>query len=295
MELRQLLYMVATAEEASFTRAAVRVHVAQPAISQQIAQLERELGQRLFDRSDRRVRLTPPGEAFLPFARAALDAAAEGRDAVISLQGILAGRLAIGTIQSPPEFLIGLLGEFQRHHPKVDIALRIGHPEDLAADVAAGALDAAVLGLAGQRLPAVLATRVLATERLVVAVGSEHPFARRASTTLLALKDEALVTLTHGSGLRAVLDAACAQAGFTPHIRAETDDVTLLTDLVHHGLGVAVLPRSVAERAQQPLTTIALRRPVLNRRVVLAWHRNRSSAPGRAFLAFAQPSAGPNP
>src|SRR3954452_514969 len=106
MELRQLHYVVAAAEEASFTRAAARGHVAQPASSQQIAQLERELGEKLFDRSERRVRLTPAGEAFLPHARAALDALNAGRDAVTALRGELAGRLAIGTVPSPPEWLV---------------------------------------------------------------------------------------------------------------------------------------------------------------------------------------------
>ncbi|MEV4113717.1 LysR substrate-binding domain-containing protein [Nonomuraea sp. NPDC049695] len=291
MELRQLRYLVATAEEASFTRAAARVHVAQPAVSQQIAQLERELGQQLFDRSDRRIRLTPAGEAFLPYAQAALEAAAAGRDAVDSLRGILAGKLAIGAVQSPPEPLIGLLGDFQRRHPRVDITLRIGHPKDLAADVAGGTVDAAFIGIAGQQLPAVLATRELYTEPLVVAIADDHPIARHADTTLNALRDEPIVTLTHGSGLRNLLDTACARAGFAPRIRAETDDVALLADLVHHGLGIALLPSSVAERSARQLTTVALRSPALQRRIALAWHRHRSTAPGRAFLEFAETSS----
>ncbi|GAA3263547.1 LysR family transcriptional regulator [Nonomuraea helvata] len=291
MELRQLRYLVATAEEASFTRAAARVHVAQPAISQQIAQLERELGQQLLDRSDRRIRLTPAGAAFLPYAQAALDAAAAGRDAVDSLRGVLAGKLAIGAVQSPPEPLIGLLGDFQRRHPRVDITLRIGHPKDLAADVASGTVDAAFIGITGQQLPAVLATRDLYTEPLVVAVADDHPIARHADTTLNALRDEPIVTLTHGSGLRNLLDTACVRAGFTPHIRAETDDVTLLADLVHHGLGIALLPSSVAERSTRQLTTVALRSPALQRRIVLAWHRHRSTEPGRTFLEFAETSS----
>jgi DNA-binding transcriptional LysR family regulator len=287
MELRHLHYFVAVADEASFTRAAARVHVAQPAVSQQIGQLERELGQRLFDRSDRRIRLTPAGETFLPYARSALEATAAGRDAVASLRGVLTGRLAIGTIQSPPESLIALIGEFHRASPKVDITLSTGHPESLAADVAMGKLDAAILGLAGQPLPAVVETRMQSTEPLVVVVAPDHPIARRASTTLAALRNEVIITLTSGSGLRAVVEAACARAGFTPQIRAETDDVALLADLARHGLGVALIPQSSAERAQQPLVTVALRRPTLTRRIVIAWHRHRTTAPGDAFLTFA--------
>lgn len=292
MELRQLQYFIAVAEEAGFTRAAVRVHVAQPAISQQIAQLERELGRKLFDRSDRRIRLTPAGEAFLPYARISLNAAAEGRDAVASLTGVLTGRLAIGTIQSPPESLVAMIGEFHRHHPNVDITLRTGHPEALAAEVVTGALDAAILGLAGQRLPAAVQSQALFTEPLVVVVAPDHPFAKQAGIALSVLRDEVIITLTQGSGLRSVLETACAHEGFTPQIRTETDDVALLADLARHGLGVALIPRSSAQRAQQPLVTLALRRPRLTRRIVVAWHRHRGTAPGRAFLAFAQDRGG---
>lgn len=293
MELRQLRYLVAVAEEGTFTRAATRVRVAQPAISQQIAQLERELGERLFDRSDRRVRLTPAGEAFLPFARAALDAAVGGRDAVNSLRGVLAGRLTLGTVPFPPAAVLDQLQEFQRRHARVRLTLRVGDPEDLAADVASGLLDAAVIGVAssrlpagptGQRLPAALASTALATEPLVIAVPPGHPLAANATADLADLRDEPIVTLTRGTGLRSTLEAACDDLGFTVDVHAETDDLTLVADLVGRGLGVALLPRSVAERAQSRLVAVELRRPALNRPMVLIWPRQRVSIPGRAFL-----------
>src|SRR5436190_20936586 len=98
MELRQLEYFVAVAEEASFTKAAARVHVAQPGVSAQIRQLERELGQDLFDRTGRAVRLTEVGVAVLPYARAALEAVAGARLAVDELTGLLRGRIAVGML-----------------------------------------------------------------------------------------------------------------------------------------------------------------------------------------------------
>src|SRR5581483_8660083 len=198
MELRQLAYFVAVVEEWSFTRAAARVHVAQPAVSQQIAQLERELGHRLLDRSDRRIRLTPAGEAFLPHARAALDATTAGRDAVATRHGGVDGRLAIGTIPCPPEWLTTRLGKIQRLHPKVRLALHTGDPEALAADVAALTLDAALISLSatrlpagpvGRRLPAVLASQIVGTEPLIIATAADHPLARSATTTLAELRD----------------------------------------------------------------------------------------------------------
>src|SRR5690348_5879990 len=100
MELRHLQYLVAVAEEANFTRAAARVHVAQPGVSAQIRQLERELGQQLLDRSGRRVTVTAAGAAVLPHARAALAAVTAVRDAVDELTGLLRGRISIGTVTS---------------------------------------------------------------------------------------------------------------------------------------------------------------------------------------------------
>lgn len=299
MELRQLRYVVAVAEEGTFTAAAARVHVAQPAVSQQIARLERELGAKLFDRSERRARLTAAGEAFMPHARAALAATTAGADAVETLHGDLAGDLNIGTIPSPPEWLTRNIGEFAARHPKVRLTVDSGHPEGLATDVATHALDIAVIGVSGGRLPAgpagqrlrsVLASQRIATEPLVVIVPADHRLADAAEATLLDLSDDAHVTLTQGSGLRAVLEAASAAAGFAPRITAETDDLNLLPTLVAQQLGVAVLPRSTAQRSNEPVATLRLRAPLLHRDMVVVWHRHDVTAPARAFLDLAQAS-----
>src|SRR5438128_2267481 len=117
MELRQLAYFVAVAEEAHFTRAAARIPIAQPAISQQIRRLEAELSEALFVRDRRAVKLTAAGEALLPHARATLSAADGARQAVAALSGLMTGRLAIGLVQTRPHQRIAhLLGEFRRRH-----------------------------------------------------------------------------------------------------------------------------------------------------------------------------------
>jgi DNA-binding transcriptional LysR family regulator len=297
MEMRQLTYFVAVAEESSFTRAAARVHVAQPAISQQIARLERELGHRLFDRSDRQVRLTPAGEAFLPHARAALAAATAGHDAVATLHGRLSGRLAVGAIPCPPPWLTARLAEFQRRHPAVRTSVYTGDPEELAAEVAAQALDAALISLSADRLPAgpggrrlahSLASQTVGTEPLVIATAPDHPLARAGSTTLDELRDQAFVTLTQGTGLRAALEAACAEIGFAPRVDTETNDLTTLADLVGDGAGIALLPEAAATRTRRPLATLTLSRPALQRPHVLVWHRHHVSPPARAFLRDVQ-------
>jgi DNA-binding transcriptional LysR family regulator len=305
MELRQLSYLVAVVEEGSFTKAAARVHVAQPAVSQQIAQLERELGEKLLDRSDRRVRLTPAGEAFLPHARAALESTAGGRDAVAALRGVLSGRLAVGTIPCPPPLFHDLLAEFRSRYPEVRLTVNTGSPESLTTDVSFGVLDAALIGVMNQRLPAgpsgqrlrpELASRTIAVEPLVVplvvAVPPDHRLVGADHAELADIRGEPFVTLTRGHGLRAVVEAATAAAGFTLDIRTETDDLVTLTDLVGHGLGVALLPRSVVDRSRRPLVAVPLERPRLKRTQVLVWHRRRIPPVVKAFLDLAEVSDG---
>ena len=120
MELRQLEYLVAVVEEASFTRAAARLHVAQPGVSAQIRQLERELGHALLDRSTRTVQLTEAGAAVLPHARAALQAVANARVAIDELVGLLRGHVSVGTVAARgPVDLPGWLADFHRDHPGV--------------------------------------------------------------------------------------------------------------------------------------------------------------------------------
>jgi DNA-binding transcriptional LysR family regulator len=124
MELRQLAYFVAVAEEANFTKAATKVRVAQPAVSAQVRQLEEELGQQLFDRSGRKVRLTKVGLAVLPYARAALDAITGARLVVNGLVGLTVGRIAVGMVTSCASLdLVTLLADFHRAYPAVEIAL----------------------------------------------------------------------------------------------------------------------------------------------------------------------------
>jgi DNA-binding transcriptional LysR family regulator len=137
MELRHLAYFLAVAQEGNFTRAADRALVAQPAISQQILRLERELGEKLFDRTSSGARLTEAGRVLLPHARAILAGADRARDALTSLQGLMTGRLALGSVQTPPTALAELLGRFRENHPGVQLSVREAHTEPLASACAA--------------------------------------------------------------------------------------------------------------------------------------------------------------
>jgi DNA-binding transcriptional LysR family regulator len=285
MELRQLSYFVAVAEEGQFTRAAARVLVAQPAVSAQIQRLERELGEPLFHRDPRAVRLTEAGAALLPHARAALAGAERGRDTIASLRGVLHGRLRIGVAGPVDHRLAETLGDFHRAHPAIEIALSSEHNEPLLDALASGSMDAGVVGVGVQALPPQVRARVVAVEPLVLGVRRGHPLSRRKTITLSALRDEPMITLVPGSGLRTLLENASRDAGFTPRISAEVDELASLVELAGEGLGVAVVPRSAAEGAD--VAVVRITRPRLQRRTALAWNEASISPAGRAFLTLA--------
>ena len=293
MELRQLDYFVAVAEELSFTRAATRLRVAQPAVSQQIRRLERELRQQLVDRSGRRIRLTPAGDVFLNHAREALGAARAGLDAMHSFDGELSGVISVGTVPTPPAWMLERLAAFHRGHPAVRAIVVTGHPEQLADAVATESLDLALVGVTGPRQPAgprgarlsqLLGSSLVGREPLLALVPSDHPLAGRDQLSVRQLARHEFVTLAPGSGLRAVLELVFADADLSPEIVAESDDLHEIPALVRAGLGVAVVPASVA-RTNPDLSAMRLTRPSLERTTTLLWHRRSRSRLTRAFLA----------
>jgi DNA-binding transcriptional LysR family regulator len=286
MDLKQLSYFVAVAEEGQFTRAAERVSVAQPAVSAQVGRLERELGEALFSRDRRAVSLTEAGEALLPHARAALAAAERGRDTIASLRGVLHGRLRIGVAGPVDHRLAETLGAFHRAHPAIEIALTSRHNEPLLDALADGDVDAGVVGVGVQPLPRQVRARVVAIEPLVLALHRGHRLSRRNTITLAQLGDEPMITLVRGSGLRTVLENACRDAGFTPAITAEAGELPSLLELTVEGLGVAIVPRSAADEAD--VAVVRITRPHLQRRTALAWNEATTSPAGRAFLTLAK-------
>lgn len=285
MDLRQLSYFVAVAEERQFTRGAARVSVAQPAVSSQIGRLERELGEALFHRGQREVILTDAGEGLLPHARAALAAAQRGRDAIASLRGLLHGRLRIGVSKPLDRRFTEAVGSFHRAYPEIEIVLSEQHNEPLLRAVSDGEVDAAVVGMSHDIVSPQIRWRVIAVEALVVAVRVGDPLSRRRTITLAQLRDQPMITLTHGSGLRSLLENACRDAGFTPRIAAETGELDSLVELAVEGLGLGILPRSAVGQAR--VSVLEITRPRLVRRTALVWNQNTSTPAGRAFLALA--------
>ena len=280
MELHQLQYFVAVAEEASFTRAASRVHVAQPGVSAQVRRLESELGQQLLDRSGRSVRLTEVGSAVLPFARAALDAVANARLAADELAGLVRGQVTVGMVSGCAlPVLAELLAGFHHHYPGVAIALVEDNSDRLVERLRDGQLDLALIGWAGQTPPDI-DTVVLADEELVAVAAPGHPLADAGPITLKTLRDLPLVSLPRGTGVRAALDAACAQAGFTPRIVFEASALLMVVQLAARGLGLAVVPASIPNGPGiLPITD-----PQLRSRLEIAWNPVPSANPAARVL-----------
>jgi DNA-binding transcriptional LysR family regulator len=292
MELRQLQYLVSVSDEGSFTKAAAKAHVAQPGVSAQIRQLERELGQTLLDRSGGTVRPTEVGAAVITFARAILSAVAGIRQTVDALTGLVRGHVTLGmvaSISTPRIDLPQLLAAFHREYPGIDITLNEARSDQLIGALQAGQLDIAFVGLGAGAPPDGLATIVIATEPLVVAVDRGHPLAASQAIAFESLRDQVLISLPRGTGLRSQIDEACASAGFQPRVAFEAGDPQLLADLAGQGLGMAILPASAAAAHGDGLSVLALTRPRLYGRIALAWLADQPASPAtEAFLKYAR-------
>ncbi|GAB2466925.1 LysR family transcriptional regulator [Jatrophihabitans fulvus] len=276
MELRQLRYLVAIADERSFTAAAARELVAQPAISAQIAGLEREVGQRLFERTPRGAVPTAAGDELVRRARSVLAQVDDARDAMAELAGLVRGEVTVATVRGAPlGRLASLLGGFRRDHPGVRLRLREGESDGLVDALTAGTVDLAVVGLAGAA-PAGLDTHPLLEAPVHAYVSADHRWHGRRTVALADVTAQPLVTLSSGTGVRSAFDAACRDRGLDPEIAFEVGTVAAAVDLAREGLGVAVLPGEPGDGASvvRGLHAIPIVRPVVRSRLALAWSRD---------------------
>lgn len=283
MELRQLEYFVAVVEEASFTRAAERVHVAQPGVSAQIRRLERELGHDLLDRSGRTVTLTDVGAAVLPLARAALLSVESARRTVEELAGLVRGAVRVGMVVSCGIMdLPELLTSFHDLHPDVEITLSEANSDALIESLVDGQLDLALIGYAGSA-PSGLSVRVLADEQLVAAVAGSDPWYGRDSVTVDELLTRGLISLPPGTGLRGALDAACGSR--RPRIAFEASAPPMVITLAQRGFGPAILAASMVSG----LHAVRITDPAPQSRLALAWRTDGPHSPAaRALIRLAE-------
>ncbi len=267
MELRHLRYFVAVAEEGSFTRAAARLHMQQPPLSQQVQALEREIGVRLFDRLPRGVELTAGGAAFLEDARAALTHVNASSERARKVASGAVGSLSIGLASSAAtqEIVPRVIAEFREQHPAVVLSFIEGNAATLAEDVLGRRADLALLRAPVDRDASLHYERLL-QEPVLAALPSSHPLAAGAKgakkeIALRALSGEAVILVRRpgAPGIYADLIAACDAAGFEPRIAAEVGNMLTNILLVAAGVGVSVVPASMRGIQAQLVTYLPLR------------------------------------
>jgi DNA-binding transcriptional LysR family regulator len=287
VEIRQLEYFVAVAEEANFTRAAERVHISQSGVSAQIQQLERELGATLIDRSGRTATLTTAGTAALEHARAVLASVTAVRRAVDEVTELVRGRLVIGMVTACTVTpLFDALAAFHTAHPGVEVTLIEDNSDRLIERVRSGAMDLALIG-AGGVTPAGLDALTIISERLVACVPAGHPLTTLRPVTLADISAHPIVCLPEGTGIRTVFDQACAAKGIKPEIALQASAPAAVADLAIRGLGVAILSETTAANQDDGLRSLTvddIRTPAL---LALIWTKTQSPAL-RELLLHAQ-------
>lgn len=285
MDLRQLECFAAVAETGSFTRAGERIHASQPAVSARVAGLERELGQSLFDRSGRSVRLTAVGAAVLPHAVEALAAVRSLRRAVDEHAGLLRGTVTVGMVASSalsfdlPRLLVG----FRNDHPDLAVVLTESSSDHLVASLRDGRLDVAVIASL-TTAPGDIEGAVVADEPLVAAVAPDDPLAGLDAVPLRMLAGRPLVTFPASVDARATLEAACRSEGFEATVAFEASDPSVLAAIAAAGHGVGILPRPVAQSHGDGLRALAIEAPSLRGSLALAWRVGGPTDPAARML-----------
>ena len=283
MELRHLRYFLALAERLNFTQAAAAVHVTQSTLSHQIAQLEDELGVKLFDRSDRRVTLAAAGELFLPKAIKALAEI----DSAIALMNTprktLGGQLRLGTTPTlNMEVVPHCVTLFARDHPSMRVMVDEGTSDQLIADMRAGLLDLVVayrpFDLAG------LVFEALYTEEMVVVVNRQHPLARRRRLRVIELHQRELVLAPRKFTTRVQLDEAFEAAGAEPLITMESSSIAAMLKLVQQTPLATIVSRSALSE-HLGLHPIPLEGPTVVRTPGLIWLVDQPRMPAVASFA----------
>lgn len=293
IDLRRLEYFVAVAEELHFSRAASRLGIAQPPLSQQIQKLETELGARLFDRSRRSVELTDAGRALLPEARRLLAMSQSVANIPRDVQEGRAGRLRIGLTGSTGFRIVPiLLRRFRSEYPDVVIQLFELPTADQIERIVDGTLD---LGLVREPiLQNDLGSASIWSEPLVAAVPSDHPLARASQVGASDLSGESFVMFPRqrGPGLHELVIGMCHDAGFAPRVVQEAVQMQTIIGLVAAGFGISIVPASVQDFRLHGVTYREIEPPVPHSTIAAVWNPGLRSATRDRFLDLALDRSG---
>lgn len=288
MELRQIRYFIEVAEREHVSEAADALHVAQSAISRQIANLEGELGVSLFEREGRNVKLTQIGKIFLTHAKTAMKAIDYATKQIEEHLDPERGSIKIGFPTSlASDMLPTIISEFKQKYPNIRFQLRQGSYNYLIEAVKSRELDLAFLGPVPTNDPDVEGS-ILFSENMAALVPSNSPLAERKKIHLNEMRDEEFVLFPQGYVLRKIAVDGCRQAGFTPKITSEGADLDAIKGLVSAGIGVTLLPESTFNGTTTRFTAkIEIDSPTLTRTVGIITPRHRKLAPSeQVFYSF---------
>ena len=292
MELRHLRYFVAVAEELHFGRAAQKLGIAQPPLSQQIRRLELEIGVQLLQRTKRRVQLTEAGRAFLEEARKTLSQVDRAINAAQRAGRGEIGRLTIGFLGAATYGLLpSILIAFRNRYPDVEVELHELKTSELIVALREGRIQVGFVRLPVQ--DELLAVQPILREELLVALSERHPLASRAHLSFRDLANEAFLLPPRqlAPSFHEQILSLCHQAGFTPKLGAEAIQLQTIINLVAAGMGITLVPESVQNLAGRGVVFKKLPEPAPTMEVAVAWRRDAHSEILSAFLNVVRETA----
>jgi DNA-binding transcriptional LysR family regulator len=294
VEIRHLRYFIAVAELRNFTRAAEASFVAQSALSQQVSRLERELGTQLFVRGKRGTELTSAGELLLPYARRLVADESRARAEMRSYLGLEKGRLSLGLLQTSASAvdLIEPVAEFYRGHPGIEVHIVNQTSAQMIDGVRRGSLDLAVVGVGPDELPDGLDGRALAVDPMVGVAGEKAAAGLVGPVSVADLLERGpLIQFAAGSGIRTHVDAALRRAGLEATSSFEMTQAADMLAFAALGLGVTIVPRTLAESSAamlaelgRPYVMLGLTDPLAMHPITAVTHPTRLTASAREFL-----------
>lgn len=289
MELRHFRYFVAVAEELHFRRAAERLNISQPPLSQQIRLLELELGTPLFERTNKRVALTQAGRLFLPEARAAIAQAERAAEVAKKAERGELGELRIGFFPSAPllpEFARAIRSYREKNSAVSLILNELESREQIIALAEERADIAVVRSITAPVLPKGLVSRLITEEPLVVALRADHALGKRRVISIEQLAEEAFVFYGDKMGvvLPQIVLELCRSAGFEPRVSQLANANTTMLGLVAAGVGIAIIPRALAHLTHKDVTARPLKQPKATIAAWVLWDSRRQSPLVEKFL-----------
>lgn len=267
-------WFVVLAEESNVSAAADRLGMAQPTLSRMLARLERQVGMKLFDRHGRRITLNEVGREFLEHVRRADASLAMAEQVVREARGDTPRIVRFGFLHSFGPWLVpDIILRTRETDPRISFELHQGAAAGVTELLLADRIDLAIVSPRPDS-PEVM-WRLLQRQQMQVALPAAHPLAAARSVQISDLQDETFVSMSHGYGLRHILDEACASAGFEPRIALECQELGTVRGMVSAGVGVALVPVEES-RPRAGVVTVALRGASAARDIGLIWHRGRT-------------------